>query len=144
MRSNISCCQESARNEFDDTLSVVVQYESGKPFSVNETFLSELNVVRRRSFPSLSSETVKNFVFVHGSDVSHFVESTGLVQSIQRYFPQHKLIYYDLGLYPQQVDQVFILSLIKLIPSKNNTNCRTQFTHDIYTFRCKMVYMPTN
>ena len=52
-----------------------------------------------------------NLVFVTASSDEHFNESKDAVASVQFYFPHKHILYYDLGLEPKQVDEVWYLDI---------------------------------
>ena len=58
------------------------------------------------SFISLDTYQMDNFTFVTGSDSTHFIESLGAIAGFQSAFPKHTIVYYDLGLLEDQVQQV--------------------------------------
>lgn len=70
---------------------------SGKRFSIDPVYLNDMTIIRKNII-TITDENVGEFVFVLGSDTSHFKESRGAVHSVQKYYPKYKLIYYDLGL----------------------------------------------
>ena len=47
-----------------------------------------------------------NFVFVLAISDSHFLESYGAVMTAQQYFPNHRILLYDIGLTPDQKSKV--------------------------------------
>ena len=58
------------------------------------------------SFISLDTYQMDNFTFVTGSDSTHFNESLDAIAGFQSAFPKHTIVYYDLGLWEDQVQQV--------------------------------------
>ena len=60
------------------------------------------------NYIQLTNDTVKDFVIVTAASSDHFSESLDLIGSIHHYYPQHKLIYFDLGLSDSQIKQVII------------------------------------
>jgi hypothetical protein len=47
-----------------------------------------------------------NFSFVCPSSSDHFAEAKVAVQLAQKFFPEHKILFYDLGLNNKQVAQM--------------------------------------
>ncbi|CAH1800063.1 unnamed protein product [Owenia fusiformis] len=54
------------------------------------------------SFIELSKENIQDFVFVTAASENHFTESFDLIGSIQTFYPDRNIYYYDLGLDSEQ------------------------------------------
>lgn len=65
---------------------------------------------------TLNQTNVMDFVFVMASGASHFDESKDAIASIQRAFPNHTILYYNLGLSSDQVEDISILCNVKYKP----------------------------
>ena len=72
---------------------------------VNPNFIHRLEKLVPR-FVKLDGSSMTNFVFLTASSANHFEESLDGVKSVLRYFPSHTIIYYDLGLSPNQSRRV--------------------------------------
>jgi len=53
-----------------------------------------------------SIDFVSSFVFVTGTSSNHFIESLGQLKTIQNFFPCTRVLYWDLGLQPAEVQQL--------------------------------------
>ncbi len=78
----------------------------GEGFVVSEDLLHSLHIPPRKDMFYLSRRTAVSFVFVTAASPSFFLDSLQTVASIQRYGPSRPVLYYDLGLRPQQAKQV--------------------------------------
>ena len=76
----------------------------GNNFSLNNDFLTNVltlpleQLEKRNMSPSVMFNMYKRFVVVTSVSSNHFEESKDMVASIQKYLPQSKIMYYDLGL----------------------------------------------
>ena len=77
----------------------------GKRFNVSQTIIDYMDIPPKQFF-KLNEETVMDFVFVTAADSSHFRESEDAIASIQTHFPGYKVHFYDLGLQPDQREEV--------------------------------------
>ena len=74
-----------------------VSFSGGKLFKITK---EEVKLIQRHSqkWVNIDESTLKRVVFVTASSSNHFVESLDAVASVQKYYPQYKIYYYDLGL----------------------------------------------
>jgi hypothetical protein len=82
----------------------------GKEFRVPATLVDALERLARGPFVELDPDSVRDFVFVTGTSSNHFAESLQAVARVQKFFPNHTILYYDLGLAPNQMQRVGIKS----------------------------------
>lgn len=59
-----------------------------------------------KTFVNLTKATVKKFAFVTAASNNHFMESQGVIERIQKYYPERDIIYFDLGLSNSSRDKV--------------------------------------
>ena len=57
-------------------------------------------------FIDINKYDLSNFTIITGSSSNHFKESKDLVAGLQKFFPDKKIYYYDIGLRGHQVRQV--------------------------------------
>ena len=74
------------------------------PFSDTETSLSH------DSINSTTPPFLAEFVLVTAADTGHFRETRDSIASMQKNLPQHRILFYDLGLTSAEVQQVSVLS----------------------------------
>ncbi|CAH1774565.1 unnamed protein product, partial [Owenia fusiformis] len=67
----------------------------------------------KSSFVELSEEMLQNFVFVTASSRNHFNESLDLIGSIQTYYPDRDIYYYDIGLEDENVAKIKTMCRVK-------------------------------
>ena len=60
----------------------------------------------RDSFHPLSSDKMGDFVFVTAASSNHFNEVIDSIAAIQTLMPKKKVIFFDLGLTPDQIAKV--------------------------------------
>ena len=77
----------------------------GDPFHVRHSVLLNIGMPPP-SFIHLTNQTVRQFVFGTSASANHFEESLDAIGSVQRYFPEKKIIYVDLGLGSEQAERV--------------------------------------
>ena len=75
----------------------------GRPFNVNVSTLIRHRVPFRRFVKTSRDLEEAPLVFVTASSVNHVYETMDAVASVQRFFPDSKILYYDWGLKPWQV-----------------------------------------
>ena len=85
------------------------------------------------SFHPLSPDKMDDFVFVTAASSNHFTEEIDAIASIQTLMPQKKIIFFDIGLEPDQIAEVrhFILGRPYHVPRV----CRftiTAIKHTVY------------
>ncbi|ELU10891.1 hypothetical protein CAPTEDRAFT_199391 [Capitella teleta] len=84
---------------------------TGAPFHL------DMELMRKKGFKELPLKTFAkdlndenweniDFTFMTGSSANHFQESRDAVASIQKFFPDKHILYYDWGLYSRQVEEV--------------------------------------
>lgn len=73
----------------------------GVPFKVNVSSLLQHRLPFRRYVQNVTNP--RQYVFVTASSVGHVYETMDAIASIQRFFPQSKVLYYDWGLKPWQI-----------------------------------------
>jgi len=78
---------------------------TGKTF----TFNRRIPIKEPSYFINLTNYDMKNFTFVTAADSNHFNESKDAVAGFQQMFPEHRIIYYDLGLEIEEVETVIEL-----------------------------------
>ena len=71
--------------------------------------MEDIAAVRRNIRKEITENNVWDFMFLTGADKSHFHESRVAIHSVQKHFPKHKIIYYDLGL---KIEEQFEVSYI--------------------------------
>lgn len=74
-------------------------------FRVSGTILREL--ATPPPYVTLDSQNVKEFVFITGANSPFYEECLKTIERIQEHFPQHKIIFYDLGMKPEEQQQVY-------------------------------------
>ena len=62
---------------------------------------------RNIHFIELTNYTVEDFVIVTASNAKYYKPSLDTVATVQKHFPKKMIIYYDLGLHPEQAKQVY-------------------------------------
>ena len=60
----------------------------------------------RHSFHSLSPDKMDDFVFVTAASSNHFREEVDSIASIQTLMPKKKIIFFDIGLTPDEITKV--------------------------------------
>jgi hypothetical protein len=78
-----------------------------RTFHVDKELLHSLNLPTR-DFYELTSHSTGHFVFVTAASRDLFVETTDLVMSLQKKLPGQKLLYFDVGLSQEQIQQVCV------------------------------------
>ena len=78
---------------------------AGKPFNVSIETVQSLHLLPD-SFTTLTAANAGQVVIVTGASSNHFIESKGMIASVQKYKPDSRIIYYDLGLKPTQAKEV--------------------------------------
>lgn len=93
----------------------MLQFEYHPPFNISLTGLplnasqSLWGKLEMKQFTPLSNISWTNLVFVTGVSQNHLEESFDSIASIQKWFPQTKIVFYDLelgGLNPLKIEQV--------------------------------------
>ena len=77
----------------------------GKPFNVSMKTVRALHL-EPKSYTTLTAANAERIVVVTGASRDHFEESKGMVDSVQKYMPGRRIIYYDLGLTKSQASEV--------------------------------------
>ncbi len=77
----------------------------GQQLNLSQSVLKLLHLPPKR-FKILTRENVKDFVFVTADSKGHFKESIDGIASLQKYFPDRRIIYYDIGLSSDQRKEV--------------------------------------
>ncbi len=77
----------------------------GEPLHVEPRYLHRL-ALPNYNFVNLDNTTVKKYVFVTAATRNHFEESLDCIGSIQKHFPGHWIVFYDLGLLESQAQKV--------------------------------------
>jgi hypothetical protein len=66
-------------------------------FNFSQTYLRNIGFPITR-FSSIDENNCKQFVFLTAASDDHFNECLDAIALVQRYFPQHKLVFYDLSI----------------------------------------------
>ncbi|KAI0243290.1 hypothetical protein LSAT2_016540 [Lamellibrachia satsuma] len=78
---------------------------AGKPFNVSIETVQSLHLLPD-SFTTLTAANAGQVVIVTGASSDHFLESMAMIASVQKYKPDSRIIYYDLGLKSKQAKKV--------------------------------------
>ena len=77
----------------------------GKQFNVSRALLKNLQFPIR-DFVTLNYENVRSFVFATACDADYYTKALDLISSIQINFPDRDIFLYDLGLFPNQTEEL--------------------------------------
>ena len=77
----------------------------GKPFNVSIETVQSLHLLPD-SFTTLTAANAGQVVIVTAASSDHFLESMAMIASVQKYKPDSRIIYYDLGLKSKQAKKV--------------------------------------
>ena len=88
-------------------------FGKGAPLWVPEESLEYLGW-HNIKFINITNQTFDDFIMVTGATWDHFEESLDLIGSVHAHFPNHKMIYYDLGLGYFQRLQVSIITFSEI------------------------------
>ena len=78
----------------------------GKEFNVPVNLTGRVDRLSRGPFVQLNANTLQDFALVTGASANHFKEALEAVALVQEFFPSRTLLFYDLGLKPEQVEEV--------------------------------------
>ena len=77
----------------------------GRQFNVTRDYLQSLHLPQTQ-FMQLTMDTAPNIQFVTAASANHYRESIAALARIQHFFPGAKILYYDIGLEPDQIEEV--------------------------------------
>ncbi|ELT95300.1 hypothetical protein CAPTEDRAFT_202759 [Capitella teleta] len=89
--------------------------EYGKRLPVSKWLLKKYQM-RIKYLERLDAESVHQFVFVMACSADHFEESLDALATVQEQFPTHRVMYYDWGLDPWQIEKLETLCQVTYVP----------------------------
>ena len=115
-------CKEQTSKNLHQLILFQKQEISGTQFTYKTRVLTgkRFQVDRRiplstpNYFIDLTKYDVWNFTFVTAADDQHFEESKDAIAGFQKVFPGYRFVYYDLGLNPEDAQQVGLNFAIRL------------------------------
>ena len=91
---------------YSTSINLPLQYSTESiPFKATDEERSTF-MPPRDSFHSLSPDKMDDFVFVTAASSNHFNEEMDAIASIQTLMPKKKVIFFDIGLTPDQIAKV--------------------------------------
>lgn len=76
------------------------------PLFVSKEYVSLLEELQSKAVIKPNEDMIIGAPFVLGCDSTHYKEMKGAIASIQHYFPQASIHFYDLGLTDAQSEEV--------------------------------------
>ena len=94
-----------------DKMGMPVRYRPPNSQEVGDLFNFEKKILTRIELPltkfiRLTDKSVRQFVFATSGTSENFEESLLNVASVQHFFPDRKIVYYDLGLDKDEAETV--------------------------------------
>lgn len=106
--------------------------KTGKPFSVTHQVSKIIKQLHQTSLPKVSKH--EQPVFVTGASANHYFETLDAIASIQCYFPQSTILYYDWGLKENQRNKVKSWCQVKVVDLDDCSN-RTGNKEEFYEMK---------
>ena len=83
--------------------------KKGKPFHPKTLSLDSIGFPLS-NFVTITDSILNEFVFVTAANKNYFKPALEGVANIQKHFPRKTIIFYDIGLFPEQIAQVCFLT----------------------------------